>query len=123
MHQPGDPDPAPDSEHFRSDVLCDHDGLVHAAQGRAKINSAVGSHLAVSNLGVHNSHVQACSYLVDLFPTWTPVPADREPCEVCGAAFESSKPSRSATKLQVSLEKARAVFLQANTICADWLVD
>ena len=49
---------------------------------------------------------------MDLFPTWRPVPADREPCEECGAAFESAKPNRSATKLQVSLEKARAGCLQ-----------
>jgi len=42
MHQPGIPDPAPGSGPFRSDVLCGHDGLVHATQGRVKINSAVG---------------------------------------------------------------------------------
>lgn len=58
MHQPGVPDPAPDSGPFRSDVLCDHDGLVHATQGRIKINSAVGFPFTVSNLNVHNSHVR-----------------------------------------------------------------
>ena len=57
MHQAGVPDPAPDSGPFRSDVLCDHDGLVHAAQGRVKINSAVRSPFTVSSLSVHNSRV------------------------------------------------------------------
>ena len=42
MHQQGVPDPAPDSGPFMSDVLCDHGGLVHATQGRVKVNSAVG---------------------------------------------------------------------------------
>lgn len=54
---------------------------------------------------------------MDLFPTWSPIPADREPCEECGAAFESTKPNRSATKLQVSLEKARAGSLQKKYLC------
>lgn len=57
MHQAGAPDPAPDSGPFRSDVLCDHDGLVHAAQGRVKISSAVRCHFTISSLSVHNSHV------------------------------------------------------------------
>ena len=58
MHQPGVPDPAPDSGPFKSDVLCDHGGLVHAAQGRVKVNSAVGFSFTVYDLSVHNSHVR-----------------------------------------------------------------
>jgi hypothetical protein len=73
MHQPGVPDPAPDSGPFRSDVLCDHDGLVHVTYSRVKINSAVGfslpfliSAFTIRLLGLllssgPISHLESCS--------------------------------------------------------------
>ncbi|CAG7854462.1 Ubiquitin carboxyl-terminal hydrolase 48; AltName: Full=Deubiquitinating enzyme 48; AltName: Full=Ubiquitin thioesterase 48; AltName: Full=Ubiquitin-specific-processing protease 48 [Serendipita indica DSM 11827] len=65
MHIPGQSDPSPDSDPYRSEVMCDHDGLIPRSQLRTLITRG------------------ARDVLQGLFPDWTPLPKHTRPCDGC----------------------------------------
>ncbi|KAJ3510286.1 hypothetical protein NLJ89_g4765 [Agrocybe chaxingu] len=93
MHKPFQNDPAPDSEEFHSHVFCEHGGLSLSTTGRRKIS------------------VEAVTLLQKLFPTWTPLSGDTEPCAVCEAGIHVSKEDKREVRRRIEDEKARLRFI------------
>ncbi|KAK1222681.1 hypothetical protein PQX77_014467 [Marasmius sp. AFHP31] len=72
MHVPYQNDPPPDAPDY-DQVRCEHDGLSLNTTGRRRIS------------------VEACEFLVTLFPQWKPMPIDEESCSVCEALLYERK--------------------------------
>ncbi|CAA7271556.1 unnamed protein product [Cyclocybe aegerita] len=104
MHEPFRNDPAPDSEEFRSHVFCEHGGLSLSTTGRRKISA------------------EAVTLLRKLFPTWTPLSSDTEPCAVCEAEIHVSKEDKREVRRRIEDEKARLRFIYEPTLDT-WAVD
>ncbi|KAF8077825.1 hypothetical protein FPV67DRAFT_1557276 [Lyophyllum atratum] len=89
MHVVSEDDPAPDSDGFASDVLCEHGGLSLNTTSRRKIS------------------VEAAELLQTLYPSWNPPSTNSELCPVCDALIHISKESNREVRKQAEDEKAR----------------
>ncbi|KAG6887696.1 hypothetical protein C0992_011152 [Termitomyces sp. T32_za158] len=95
MHVAYQGDPAPDSDNFAADVLCEHGGLSPNTTSRRTISA------------------EAAEFLQNLYPSWNPFPTNSEPCPVCDANLHISKGDKRELRKQAEDEKVRIVLALA----------
>ncbi|TFK76330.1 cysteine proteinase [Pluteus cervinus] len=89
MHTHSQEDPAPDSGEFLGHVQCEHGGLSLNTAHRRRISQA------------------GAALLQQLFPLWTPLPTDTQPCVICEVMLYSSKEDRREIRKRAEDEKAQ----------------
>ncbi|KAG5647280.1 hypothetical protein DXG03_000816 [Asterophora parasitica] len=88
MHVESEFDPAPDSEDFASDVLCEH------------------GNLSINTLSRRRISAEAAELLQNLYPFWRPPPTSSELCPICDANIHISKENRREVRKQAEDETA-----------------
>lgn len=89
MHVTSQPDPPPDDPEYAHHVKCEHNGLTPNVMSRKRISPA------------------AYELLRGLFPGWTTLSTDSEPCAVCEAMVQMSRQDKRGAKIQAEDEKAK----------------
>ncbi|KAG8728077.1 hypothetical protein FRC12_022035, partial [Ceratobasidium sp. 428] len=87
MHKPGFRDPIPNTDQFKSDIYCEHEGLVHSQRSREKISTT------------------ALSVLQDIFPEFNPPNVETETCSVCEAVAVSDREATRETRAKAEAER------------------
>ncbi len=103
MHVPSQSDPAPDSQFFRDDVMCEHGGLALNISARTRISHKVCQRPFAP--GGMTNDFQAFTLLKTLFPSWVTLSDAVGQCAVCDTLAETSREDMRELRKRTEEEK------------------
>lgn len=105
MHVVDQEDPAPDSDDFAADVLCEHGSLSLSTTSRRRISAEVRPYAFFYVIIKFMLNLKAAGLLKNLYPSWNPLSTNTELCPVCYTNVHISMVDKRELRKQAEDEK------------------